>query len=103
MRSRHRMNWHGPDSLPHGAGQRCISLAYECWRRGGLISVDTDGVTSTVPFKPEWVERGEGEKLGQWKLEEKAGILYAGSGFYWLLDDDGKWSTQKTRGIKRGS
>jgi hypothetical protein len=78
-------------------------VAYECWRRGGLVSIDTDGVTSTVPFEAEWLERGEGEKLGQWKLVDFTGILYWQSGFYWLLDKDGKWSTVKTRGVKRGS
>lgn len=78
-------------------------LAYECWRLGGLVSIDTDGVTSTIPFREEWLPRGVGERLGQWKLETFAGIFYWQSGFYWLLDEDGKWSTCKTRGIKRGS
>jgi hypothetical protein len=78
-------------------------VGYECWRRGGLISIDTDGVTSTVPFESEWLDRGVGEKLGQWKLEEFAGIMYWQNGFYWLMDDNGEWSTVKTRGVKRGS
>jgi hypothetical protein len=78
-------------------------LAYQCSIHGGLVSIDTDGVTSTVPFKPEWLERGVGEKLGQWKVEKFAGMLYCQSGFYWLQDDDGEWSTAKTRGVKRGS
>lgn len=78
-------------------------LAYECWRLGGLVSIDTDGVTSTVPFKTKWLERGVGERLGQWKLETFQGIMYWQSGFYWLLDSSGEWSTAKTRGIKRGS
>jgi hypothetical protein len=56
-----------------------------------------------VPFDEEWLERGKGEKLGQWKLEKFAGILYWQSGFYWLLDKNGEWSTVKTRGVKRGS
>jgi hypothetical protein len=78
-------------------------LASHCWERGGLISVDTDGVTSTVPFETEWLNRGIGEKLGEWKLAEYGGILYAQSGVYWLQDGSGKWTEQKTRGIKRGS
>ena len=78
-------------------------LAYQCWRLGGLVSIDTDGVTSTVPFNPSWLSRGVGERLGQWKLEQFAGIMYWQSGFYWLLDANGEWSTAKTRGVKRGS
>lgn len=78
-------------------------LGYECWKRGGLVSIDTDGVTSTVPFDAAWLERGQGERLGQWKVEQFAGIMYWQSGFYWLLDAAGSWSTAKTRGVKRGS
>jgi hypothetical protein len=29
--------------------------------------------------------------------------MYWGSGFYWLLDEDGNWSTAKSRGVKKGS
>jgi hypothetical protein len=78
------------------------ALAYEVWSAGGLISIDTDGVTSSVPFKREWLARGVGKELGQWKLEEFTGILYWQSGFFWLRDAAGKWSTAKTRGFKRG-
>jgi hypothetical protein len=78
-------------------------LGYECWKRGGLVSIDTDGVTSTVPFEESWLPRGVGEGLGQWKLESFAGIMYWGSGFYWLLDEDGSWSTAKSRGVKKGT
>lgn len=78
-------------------------VGFECWRRGGLISIDTDGVTSSVPFDPAWFEHGIGEKLGQWKLEEFAGILYWQTGFYWLKHLDGTWGTAKTRGVKRGT
>lgn len=97
----HQLEWAG--FITSWCRAEMYRVAYECWRRGGLISIDTDGVTSTVPFDPAWLERGEGEKLGQWKLVDYAGILSWQSGFYWLLDDDGKWSTVKTRGMKRGS
>ena len=79
-------------------------LAYQVSIRGGLISIDTDGITSTIPFKPEWLDRGIGENLGQWKIEKFTGILYCQSGFYWLRDADGEWTNHaKTRGVKRGS
>jgi hypothetical protein len=97
----HELAWAG--FITSWCRAEMYKLAYECWRRGGLVSIDTDGVTSTVPFESDWLERGIGEKLGQWKLEEYAGILYWQSGFYWLLDTDGEWSTVKTRGVKRGS
>jgi hypothetical protein len=97
----HELMWAG--FITSWCRAEMYKLAYECSIRGGLISVDTDGVTSTVPFEPEWLERGEGEKLGQWKREHLGGILYCQSGFYWLMGTDGKWSGAKTRGIKRGS
>lgn len=78
-------------------------VGYECWKRGGLISIDTDGITSSIPFEPAWLNRGIGDKLGQWKLEEFHGILYWQTGLYWMLDADGNWTTAKTRGFKRGS
>lgn len=77
-------------------------LGKRCREQDALISIDTDGVTSSVPFEAEWLDRGEGKGLGQWELEEHAGILYWGSGFYWLLDTDGEWSTAKSRGFPKG-
>jgi hypothetical protein len=97
----HELAWAG--FITSWCRAEMYKLGYEVWRRGGLISIDTDGVTSTVPISPEWLPRGVGEKLGQWKLEEFAGILYWQSGVYWLKDRDGNWTTAKTRGIKRGS
>jgi hypothetical protein len=97
----HELSWAG--FITSWCRAEMYRVAYECWKRGGLISIDTDGVTSTVPFEAEWLGRGVGEKLGQWKLEKFAGIMYWQSGFYWLMGEDGKWTTAKTRGIKRGS
>jgi hypothetical protein len=97
----HELMWAG--FITSWCRAEMYKLAYECSIRGGLISIDTDSVTSTVPFKPEWLERGEGENLGQWKLESHAGILYCQSGFYWPMKDDGSWGEAKTRGMKRGS
>jgi len=97
----HELSWAG--FITSWCRAEMYRVALECWKRRGLISIDTDGVTSTVPFDVAWLDRGVGENLGQWKLEEYAGILYWQTGFYWLLDDDGKWSTAKTRGMPRGT
>lgn len=97
----HELAWAG--FITSWCRAEMFTLGYECSLLGGLVSIDTDGVTSTVPFKPEWLKRGVGDRLGQWKVEEFAGILYWQSGFYWLQDADGEWSTAKTRGMKRGS
>lgn len=99
--SSHELMWAG--FITSWCRAEVYKVGYECYKRDGLISIDTDGVTSSVPIDPEWLERGQGHELGQWKLEEYAGILYCQSGFYWLMDDEGKWSVVKTRGITRGS
>lgn len=72
-------------------------------KQGGLISIDTDGVTSTIPFDVQKLSGGVGEKLGEWKLEFFSGILHWQNGIYWLRTMDGKWEDPKTRGIPRGS
>lgn len=97
----HELAWAG--FITSWCRAEMYNLGYECWRRGGLISIDTDGVTSSVPISPEWLPRGVGENLGQWKLEEFGGILYWQSGVYWLKNKKGEWTTAKTRGIPRGS
>lgn len=70
--------------------------------QGGLISIDTDGVTSTIPFNGSNRTFAIGEKLGEWKLEYFSGILHWQNGIYWLRTMDGKWEDPKTRGIPRG-
>lgn len=70
-------------------------------KRGGLISIDTDGVLSTVPFADTDLPRGIGSALGQWEVTEYTGILYYQSGVYWLRDQDGNWLPPKSRGIPR--
>jgi len=80
--------------------------AYKAWHKGngrGLISIDTDGITATVPFDIQDLPNGVGEDLGQWKLEEWTGILQWQNGIYWLRDSDGNWSEPKSRGIPKGS
>jgi len=85
----------------------CRALVYraavDVAKRGGLVSIDTDGVTSTVPFNPEKLPGGTGEKLGQWKLEEFTGMTYWQNGIYWLRNEEGEWKEPKTRGIPKGS
>lgn len=97
----HELAWAG--FITSWCRAEVTKLARECQKRGGLVSIDTDGVTSTVPFEESWLDRGVGEKLGQWKLEDFGGILYWQSGFYWLMNKLGEWTTAKSRGIKRGS
>lgn len=80
--------------------------AFDAWHKGktrGLISIDTDGITSTVPFDRETLPNGVGEGLGQWKLEEFTGILQWQNGIYWLRDSEGNWIDPKSRGIPKGS
>lgn len=96
----HELAWAG--FITSWCRAEMYKLGYEIWRRGGLISIDTDGITSTIPINPEWLPRGVGENLGQWKLEEFTAILYWQSGVYWVKDKDGKWAA-KTRGIAKGT
>jgi DNA polymerase type B, organellar and viral len=71
-------------------------------KHDALVSIDTDGVTSLVPFDESALVNGIGDGLGQWKLEEFTGIFYWQTGVYWLREDNGEWKEPKTRGIKRG-
>lgn len=77
--------------------------AYIRGKGRGLISIDTDGVTATVPFRPEDLCNGVGENLGEWKLEKWTGILQWQNGIYWLRDDNGEWKDPKSRGIPKGT
>jgi hypothetical protein len=65
-----------------------------------LVSLDTDSVTSLEPFKD--LPNGEGDGLGQWKVEHYTGILMWQSGIYWLRNEQGEWEDPKTRGIPKG-
>lgn len=70
--------------------------------KGGLISVDTDGVMATVPFPESIVPEGFGTGLGQWKQDEYSAMLYWQNGIYWLRDMEGEWKEAKSRGVPRG-
>jgi hypothetical protein len=63
-----------------------------------LISVETDGIFSTI--KPPGINSSE--ELGEWKVEHFTEIVYLQSGFYWVRNDDGTYST-KVRGFDPGS
>lgn len=76
--------------------------AVDVARRGGLISIDTDGVSSTVPFDPDILPGRIGTGLGEWKLESYSGLLYWQNGIYWLRRMDGEWLSSKARGVPRG-
>jgi hypothetical protein len=72
-------------------------------KKRGLISIDTDGITSLVPIDHEKLLYGVGEGLGQWKVDNYSEILYWQNGIYWLRRPDGEWEDPKTRGIPRGT
>lgn len=76
--------------------------AIDVAKRGGLISIDTDGVTATVPFDPSKLPNGVGTKLGEWKLEHFGGIVFWQNGIYWVYNSKKhEWDEPKTRGIPR--
>jgi hypothetical protein len=79
-------------------------VAAYAYSKGGLISVDTDGVTSTVPFPADLTIDGEGDNLGQWKQDNYSAILFWQNGIYWLRDaESGEWKEAKSRGIPKGT
>ena len=69
--------------------------------RNGLVSIDTDGIISTVPFNESTLTNGVGEGLGEWKIEEFEGMIYIQNGIYWLKGSDGEWVEPKLRGIPK--
>ena len=64
----------------------------------GLVSIDTDGISSTTPF--EWL--ADSKELGGWKLEEFEDSIFWQSGIY-VVKKDGEWNKAKSRGIPKGS
>lgn len=94
----HQLEWAGAIT------SACRSLIYTAAMpvalQDGLVSIDTDGIISTVPFKK--LPHGEGDGLGQWKCEQYSGLVYIQNGVYWLRNMRGNWEPPKTRGIPRG-
>jgi hypothetical protein len=83
----------------------CRAAVYEvasyAYLNGGLISIDTDGVTAQCEFPESLVAEGFGDKLGQWRQEKYDGILYWQNGIYWLYRDD-VIIEAKSRGVPKG-
>jgi hypothetical protein len=79
-----------------------FEVAQLAYKRGGLISVDTDGVMATTPFQESDVPEGFGKGLGQWKQDSYTGLVYWQNGIYWLRNADGEWKEAKSRGVPKG-
>jgi hypothetical protein len=101
----HQIEWAG------WITSKCRAMIYraaiDVAARGGLVSVDTDGIISTVPFID--LQNGEGNQLGRWKVEEYTDMIYIQNGVYWLGKGGGYdaklgytvWEDPKLRGIPR--
>lgn len=77
---------------------RVASYAYE---KGGLITIDTDGVYTTVQIPDHILPNGIGDGLGQWEEAKYQGMIIWQNGFYWLKKD-GEWKKARSRGAPRG-
>lgn len=97
----HELSWAG--YITSHCRAAIYDVAAYAYSKGGLISVDTDGVTSTVPFPESLVPEGFGDFLGQWKQDQYTAILYWQNGIYWLRGRDGEWEEAKSRGIPKGA
>jgi hypothetical protein len=91
----HQIEWAGAIT------SMCRSMIYAAAApvatNGGLVSIDTDGIISTVPFTS--LPNGVGNQLGRWKVEQFSGLCYFQNGVYWLRDMQGDWLTPKIRGV----
>lgn len=105
----HQLEWAG--FVTSWCRANIYRVAIAQWRAGNsIISIDTDGVTSAVPFGRDTIPSdARGDQLGQWKLEEYDGIFVWENGMYWLRDfsrwvspvQDSEWLPPKTRGVPR--
>lgn len=95
----HQLEWAG--FITSMCRSMCYRAAMDVALRDGLVSVDTDGIMSTVPFSDRAFPTGIGDGLGQWKVEEFTGLIYIQNGVYWLKDGDGKWVDPKLRGVDK--
>ena len=95
----HELAWAGYiTSHCRAAIQELAAYAYS---QNALISVDTDGVTSTCQLPENQIAEGFGDGLGQWKEDEYDGILYWQNGIYWMFKN-GEVIEAKSRGIPKG-
>lgn len=95
----HQLEWAG--FITSMCRSMCYRAAMDVARRDGLVSVDTDGIMSTVPFDARTLGNGEGTGLGEWKVEKFTGMIYVQNGIYWLRGEDGEWVEPKLRGIPK--
>ena len=96
----HQLEWAGYiTSVCKAMIHKVACYAYE---KGGLITIDTDGIYTTVQIPDDVLENGIGDGLGQWGETKYQGIVIWQNGFYWLRKDD-EWSRARSRGAPRGS
>lgn len=99
----HQIEWAG------WITSKCRSMVYQAAlssaMQGGLVSIDTDGIITTVPI--DNLPNGTGNQLGRWKEETYDGLIYLQNGVYWLHcpgcseHEEPKWHDPKLRGIPR--
>jgi len=92
----HQIEWAG--WITSKCRAMVYQAAFDAGTKGGLVSVDTDGIISTCPI--DVLPNGQGNQLGRWKADEYDGLIYLQNGVYWLRKD-GKWEDPKLRGIPR--
>lgn len=84
----------------------CKSMVYPAakwaWEHNSLITIDTDGIFSTLRIPDEYLRNSIGKGLGQWEMKRHDGILLWQSGFYWIKDGE-DWSKCRSRGAPRGT
>jgi hypothetical protein len=96
----HQLEWAGfLTSMCRAMVHKVASYAYS---KGGLVTIDTDGVLCTVRIPEEILPNGIGSGLGQWGEDEYDGLLVWQNGFYWMHKDD-KWVKARSRGAPRGT
>jgi hypothetical protein len=83
----HQLDWAG--YITSVCRSMLFEASHEIGKQGGLISNDTDGVMSTVPFGE--LRNGKSAALGAWEMEEFDGVIYVQNGVYWLRKDDEEW------------
>lgn len=97
--SSHELAWAG--FITSWCRAAVFKAARDVAKKGGLISIDTDGVLSSVPFETNKLPNGTGTGLGEWKLESFDSLLYWQNGIYWYRSGQ-DWSEAKSRGIPKG-
>jgi hypothetical protein len=95
----HQLEWAGyVTSMCKAMVHKVACYAYDM---GGLITIDTDGIYSTVQIPDHILPNGIGDELGQWEEAKYQGMLIWQNGFYWLKKN-GEWSKARSRGAPRG-